>query len=431
MDPSHLFEVREQYELLPYPARSPIDERHRLVTTWLDDLPMLNQYCFRGRQDFGKGFRVLVAGGGTGDGTIYLAEQLKHTDASIVHLDLSESSTAIARQRAEVRSLTNITWIRDSLLNLPRLGLGEFDYINCSGVLHHLKDPDLGLNALLSCLKTDGAIGLIVYGKHARVGVYQMQELLRLMNRNSTDDVEAKIAIALSLVDSVPKTNWFRRGEELYWDVRNGPEGVYDLLLHSQDRAYTVGELYEWIADMNGLTIAFTDVMRGSAVYSPQLLLGNSKPALLEVFRDMTARQCHAAAELISGTLVTHSFYVTRDRETQAPYGDAEYIPFLFHDAIDGPQMAKIVEKAAGERITLNHAPSGIVAQVSPGRFGKYVFNNMDGKRTFREIFDAVRAIKKFHALGLSDAELFEDFREMFEFFRAIDRIFLRHASCR
>ncbi len=164
LDSDHLPEVREQYERLPYPPCDPEDDNRRLVTTWLDDLPMVNHYCFGGAQSFARGFRVLVAGGGTGDGTIYLAEQLRATDAEIVHLDLSEASINIARRRAEIRKLENIRWVHDSLLSLPRLGLGEFDYINCVGVLHHLADPDAGLEALLSVKKPSGALGVMVYG---------------------------------------------------------------------------------------------------------------------------------------------------------------------------------------------------------------------------------------------------------------------------
>ena len=136
--------VRSQYEALPYPPCNPEDDRTRLVQTWLEDLPMINHYCFAGKQSFKNNFRALVAGGGTGDATIFLAEQLRATNAQIVHLDMSQASIAIAQQRAKIRGLANITWVHDSLLNLPMLGLGEFDYINCSGVLHHLADPDAG-----------------------------------------------------------------------------------------------------------------------------------------------------------------------------------------------------------------------------------------------------------------------------------------------
>ena len=145
-------QVREQYEQLPYPPRDPHDEKRRLVTTWLDDLSMINHYCYAGQQSFRDRFRVLIAGGGTGDATIFLAQQLRHTNAEIVHLDLSQTSIQIARHRAQERDLNNISWLDDSLLALPELGLGKFDYINCCGVLHHLQDPDAGLRALLAVL---------------------------------------------------------------------------------------------------------------------------------------------------------------------------------------------------------------------------------------------------------------------------------------
>ena len=59
----------------------------------------------------------------------------RHTNAQVVHLDMSTASIALARQRAELRGLHNIEWVHESLLNLPRLGLGKFDYIHCSGVM--------------------------------------------------------------------------------------------------------------------------------------------------------------------------------------------------------------------------------------------------------------------------------------------------------
>ena len=125
MPSNYLPQVRSQYEALPYPPCNPQDDHQRLVQTWLEDLPMINHYCFAGRQSFQHGFRALVAGGGTGDATIFLAEQLKHTDAHIVHLDKSQASIAIAQQRAHIRGLANISWIHDSLLNLPQARSGE------------------------------------------------------------------------------------------------------------------------------------------------------------------------------------------------------------------------------------------------------------------------------------------------------------------
>jgi 2-polyprenyl-3-methyl-5-hydroxy-6-metoxy-1,4-benzoquinol methylase len=143
-----LKEVQEHYLDYPYLMRNPDDDKTRLLKVYGDYLGEINHWLFNGKKDFTKKFRVLIAGGGTGDSTVFLAEQLKDTDADVIYLDFSKNSMAIAQKRAEHRGLTNITWIHDSILNIPNLKLGKFDYITCTGVLHHLESPDAGLKIL-------------------------------------------------------------------------------------------------------------------------------------------------------------------------------------------------------------------------------------------------------------------------------------------
>jgi SAM-dependent methyltransferase len=59
-----------------------------------------------------------VAGGGTGSALLYLAEQLRHTDAQLVYLDFSWRSLEIARERANIRGLNNIRWVHNSIENI-------------------------------------------------------------------------------------------------------------------------------------------------------------------------------------------------------------------------------------------------------------------------------------------------------------------------
>jgi hypothetical protein len=66
----------EQYEGNPYPERDPENEKRRLLPTMGDMLCHINHYCFNGSRDFTSNFRVLVAGGGTGDALIFLADSL-------------------------------------------------------------------------------------------------------------------------------------------------------------------------------------------------------------------------------------------------------------------------------------------------------------------------------------------------------------------
>ena len=428
MSTNYLPEVRDQYEAMPYPHRDPKDEKKRLMKTWLESLPMINHYCFAGRQAFQNQFRVLIAGGGTGDATIYLAEQLRETNAEIVHVDLSQTSITLAMERANIRGLKNITWVQDSLLNLPTLQIGKFDYINCSGVLHHLADPDLGLKALRAVLKEDGAMGIMVYATYGRTGVYQMQKLLRLVNDDESN-AQIKIQSARTILNSLPQSNWFNRAEELQQDHKQGDAGIYDLLLHSQDRAYTCGELFDWFEDMHGLHLEFSDVQRGRFPYLPHMVFGKKLPENITAIKALPTRQQYEIAELAIGNLITHSFYVTKSELCKAEYGNPEHIPFFYHEPLNGPLMEQVFNKNKGRPFALIHQHSGASLMVNPGKYGAKILGHIDGQKTFHQIFDAVRADPVALTAMPSDQELFEDFSESFEALNALERVLLRHAS--
>ncbi len=435
---NYLHEVRSQYEALPYPPCNPEDDRKRMVLTWLEDLPMINHYCFAGQQSFQNNFRALVAGGGTGDATIFLAEQLKSTNAEVVHLDMSLASIDLARRRAEIRGLHNIRWVHASLLDLPTLGLGKFDYINCSGVLHHLADPDLGFRALLSVLADSGAMGLMVYATTGRTGVYQMQSLMRRVNASlaagspapgrASDEVR-KIANTRDLLASLPAGNWFKRSEDLHQDHHMGDAGVYDLLLHSQDRSYSVGELFDWLGDGpagHRLHLEFSDVQRGRAPYLPRMVLGNKPPAMAQALEALPRRQQYEMAEMMIGSIITHSLYVTRSAASTAPYGDAQYVPFFFHEPLTGEMAAQVFSSNRGQPFLLNHQHSGMAFKVNPGRYGPHILRLIDGEKSFAEIFDQFRADWKGKAAAPDNAVLFAD---CYEALNALDRLLLRHPA--
>jgi SAM-dependent methyltransferase len=425
-NPNYLPDVKAQYEHLPYPPCDPKDEYKRLQRTWLEDLPMMNHYCYQGREAFRNGFRVLVAGGGTGDATIFLAEQLRGTNAQIVHLDLSGASIAIAKERAAIRKLANIRWVQDSILNIPALDLGQFDYINCVGVLHHLDDPDAGLSALKSVLKDRGAIALMVYGAIGRTGVYQMQELLRLSNRGCEE--AEKIAQAKEVLGALPPGNWYGRAGDMYGDNQTDA-GIYDSLLHTQDRAYTVTELFEWLADRNGLHIELSDVGRGRFPYSPELTLALSASRMRARLPHMSERARCAMSELLMGDITRHTMYLTAGPQAKAPYGDANYVPFYYHEPLDPRALETMFAPKNGEVTLLRHPHLGMTAAVDAGKYSGKILGHIDGKRTFGQIFDLVRADPAAKLEAPDNAALFADFRPVYELLNAIERILLRHVS--
>jgi len=409
--------VRRQYENYPYPERNPEDERKRLIRTFPATLETMNHYCFKGRRDFRLGFRSLVAGGGTGDGTIWLAEQLKSTDAAIIHLDISKASIEVARARAAARGLTNITWMHGSLLDLPTMGLDPFDYIDCSGVLHHLSDPPAGLAALRGSLVDDGCMGIMVYGQYGRTGVYQMQELMRLMNKEA-DDSQQKVDNTRAVLAELPPSNWFKRGEGLIQDhQRPDVAGLYDLLLHSQDRAYSIPELYEFL-DTCGLHIVkFMPQFR--RLYKPECFL-HDKPLLDQIFA-MDLRKQQAIGELISGAIIRHTCFVSPQTDTVADIDDHDNIPIFsrkvrkgFRSILDDPTWAI-------------NAPPLPSLSFKPGEFARAAFKLMDGNRSIGQIAELV---SEQFAERPSREEVLDQFSPLFRMLCEWgDVVLLRHAA--
>ena len=149
--------VREHYEELPYPFRGAghVEDPY-FFSPW-----SLTVHHVRRGIPFDGPMRILVAGGGTGDETVsFCVDALKHAGSEIVHLDLSAASIAIARRRVSaVCNLSIVQFVQGSILRLPELNLGMFDFISCSGEIHHLPHPGEGLRQLAR-LGGAGAHGL-------------------------------------------------------------------------------------------------------------------------------------------------------------------------------------------------------------------------------------------------------------------------------
>ncbi|MCK6370232.1 MAG: class I SAM-dependent methyltransferase [Gammaproteobacteria bacterium] len=387
-NPDHLPEIRAQYEALPYPPRDPADERHRLIQRTADHLLLLNHRCYRGARDFRDGFRVLVAGGGTGDSTIYLAEQLRGFGAEIVHLDFSAASLAIAQERARMRGLDGISWVRDSLMNLPRLGLGSFDYINCTGVLHHLESTEAGLRLLAGALRPGGAMLLMLYGRYGRRSVYDMQELLRGYLPPDAN-LQDKLRLTRALLAALPPTHSFHRDLD-FWRYEISPDGLgdaglQDLLLHGQDRCFSVPDIHA-LMDSAGLeVIAFTD---RASDYDPRTHVRD--PGTVAHLDGLGQRPRQAIAELMTSDINSHEFYAGRPGETRvASIGDENNALILMGQA-QGRHREIGAALAPGRSVTFS-GRSG-TATVAGNPANRVLFSLMDGVTPLSEVYRRVLA---------------------------------------
>lgn len=414
--------IRNQYEQYPYPARRPEDELTRLLPTVGDNLHAISHYCFRGALRPDAGFRALVAGGGTGDAVIYLAEQLKQVNATVVYLDPSPAARRIAMDRARYRKLDNIEWHTADIGSLAHCPPERFDYINCSGVLHHLPDPDSALRTLAAQLKPDGAIYLMLYGRHGRTAVYPMQDLLRKICDRSAP-LQEKVRTTRSVLANLPVTNWFRRDieawqRELDFDI-NGDTGLVDLLLHAQDRAYDVGEL---VALAGGADLQFVDFV-GPDKRNYQLETHVTDAALLKRLSTLDPVARWEVAESLYGRISKHQFYLSKQPDTQARLGDLENSVVL-SDALAGKhqQIARLIKP--GEPLKIGYRVEGRMCEfeLAGTRSLQLLFSLFDGNTT---LHDAIDTCKR-QLPGVAESRLVEEIRSVFELLHPVGCAYLR-----
>lgn len=290
-------DVRDQYEAFPYPARDPAEEAKRLIKGSPSIPVEMDHHLWGGQRDWSQPLRVLVAGGGTGDGLVQLAQLLHDAGkpCQITYLDLSTASRKIAEARIAARKLSGVMFHTGSLLDAGEMG--PFDYIDCCGVLHHLPDPAAGLRALHGALAPGGGLGFMVYAPYGRAGVYPLQAAFNTLYGHLPP--KARLKHAKASFAQVPDAHAIRRNPNL-GDHKQSDAGFYDLLVHSQDRAFAVGDWVEVLADTGWSLAGFTR----AGLYD--------LTAFADVPADMDALTQMAVAEQLRGTIKTHVGYARR-----------------------------------------------------------------------------------------------------------------------
>ncbi len=405
--------VRDQYESYPYPSRDPKDEKSRLIIGSPSHLDEINHFVFAGKRDFTQPFRALVAGGGTGDALIMLAQHLADAgaeQAEIIYLDLSTASREVAEARAAMRGLDHlITFKTGSLLDLE--GLGPFDYIDCCGVLHHLPNPTEGFKSLAGALKPDGGIGLMVYGTLGRSGVYDGQAMMKIL-AGEADDGAGKVALTKKLLQSLPPTNHLRRNP-LISDQFTSDAGIYDLLLHSTDRSYLVPELLQELEAADLRLISFIEPGR----YDPALYIGDRD--ILSRLKDQPVSARASFAERLAGNMKKHILYCTHaanDEDTIARPGSPSMVPVFRDDAMR--QKLKSAPPGAGFTGSLD----GLEISKPLPPMASDILLLCDGKRTLDDIRKALP--------GSIDWFRFKpQFDAVYKIFGDFNLILLRHGA--
>jgi SAM-dependent methyltransferase len=399
-----------QYEAYPYPQRDPRDEARRLVVGSPSHLREVDHWIFGAHRPAALPLEALVAGGGSGDATVMLAQQMATAGRAgrVTWLDRSAAARKVAGARVAARGLGNVAFRDGSILDLPGSGLGPFDYIDCCGVLHHLPDPAAGLAALVSVLAPGGGIGLMVYAPHGRTGVYMVQDALRLL-APATEAPAARVEVAKRLWRQLPETNWLRRNPWITDHVKGGDAGLYDLLLNPRDVAFGIPALAA-LLDGAGLEIrCLVEPFR----YDPEAFL--TDPRLRERIAGLGLVQRAALAEAACGNMGIHIAYCVRKGEAPPPpaWDDPGRVPVLRE--VDGAKLAASLPPDGVLRVGFD----GLSVPVPLPRLARAILARVDGVRRTGEIADDLAAN------GVSREAFARDFAALAQALERVNRLLL------
>src|SRR5579862_3606883 len=231
-------EVRDFYECYPYPP--PVDNLDKYRLLWQDRQRLRADYhLFWPTRPFTEDQTILIAGCGTSQA---VKHAMRWPTAQVTGIDCSATSVRCSEDLREKYNLKNLRIHQLPIEQVNELGM-SFDQIVCTGVLHHLADPDAGLSALRSVLKPDGVMHLMVYAPYGRAGVYMLQEFCRRIGIRAAD---REIRDLVGALNALPPGHPLEVMLSQAPDFRN-EAALADVLLHPQDRAYSVPQVFDFL----------------------------------------------------------------------------------------------------------------------------------------------------------------------------------------
>ena len=312
--------VAKLYNTYPFPP-DPLSDEAPPGYNWRWNWLAAYSFCTAqkpSRQDI----RILDAGCGTGSGTDYLIHL--NPEAEIVAIDLSEKALEVAQERC---NRSGVLANHSQLVEFHNLKLeeatklpGEFNLINCVGVLHHLPEPIKGIQALASKLASGGLLHIFVYAQLGRWEIRLMQEAIAILQGKRRGDYKDGVQIGRQLFADLPENNRLVKQEKERWSLENHRDEAFaDMYVHPQEIDYNIETLFELI-DASGLEfIGFSNPY----YWQLERLIGQS-PQLMERAEELSERDRYRLIELLDPTLTHYEFFLTRPPLVKADWSKDE-----------------------------------------------------------------------------------------------------------
>ncbi|MBD2522582.1 class I SAM-dependent methyltransferase [Nostoc sp. FACHB-133] len=305
--------VAKLYNTYPFPPEALLDEPppgYNWRWNWL----AAHNFC-TGQKPQRQDIRILDAGCGTGVSTEYLVHL--NPQASVVGIDLSTGALDVAKERCQRSGANRVEFHHLSLFDVEQLP-GEFDLINCVGVLHHTSDPIRGIQALAQKLAPGGLMHIFVYGELGRWEIQLMQKAIALLQGDKKGDYRDGVQVGRQIFASLPENNRIVKYDKQRWSLENHKdENFADMYVHPQEIDYNIETLFELI-DASGLEfIGFSN----PSFWDLDRLLGKA-PELVERAKELSDRQLYRLIELLDPEVTHYEFFLGRPPLVKTDWSD-------------------------------------------------------------------------------------------------------------
>lgn len=310
--------VKRLYDTFPFPPDPLLDEPPPGYN-WRWCWPAAYSFCTR-QKPKNLSIRILDAGCGTGSSTEYLIHL--NPEASVLGIDLSEGAIKTAQERCRRSGIstpgTPTPEFRQlSLYDADQLD-GQFDLINCVGVLHHLPDPIRGIKTLASKLAPGGLMHIFVYAELGRWEIQLMQQAIALLQGKKQGDYADGVKIGRQLFASLPEDNRLVQYEAKRWKIENQRDECFaDMYVHPQEIDYNIKTLFELI-DASGLDfLGFSN----PSYWNLDRLISKA-PELQERASQLSDRERYRLIELLEPEVTHYEFFLGRSPLAHSDWSD-------------------------------------------------------------------------------------------------------------
>jgi SAM-dependent methyltransferase len=295
--------VAKLYDTYPFPPEPILDEPppgYNWRWNWL----AAYNFC-TGRKPQKQDIRILDAGCGSGVGTEYLVHL--NPQAQVVGIDLSAGTLEVAKKRCQSSGADRVEFHHLSIYDVEQIP-GQFDLINCVGVLHHLPDPIRGIQALAKKLAPGGLMHIFVYGELGRWEIQLMQKAIALLQGNKKGDYRDGVEVGRQIFASLPKNNRIVKREKERWSMENQRDECFaDMYVHPQETDYNIDTLFKFIDASELDFVGFSN----PGFWQLEKLLEKA-PELIERASELTERQRYRLIELLNPEVAHYEFFLSR-----------------------------------------------------------------------------------------------------------------------